>query len=84
MTPSPRQGPGFFRRAGPRSRVRVAGRWLVVAGVECEVAQGLARALVQAARRRTSQMVAAMSRIDSASSQPPSIHWKGQNRPAGW
>ena len=39
---------------------------------------------VQAARRRTSQMVTAMSRTDSASSQPPSIHWKGQNRLPGW
>jgi hypothetical protein len=39
---------------------------------------------VQAARRRTSQMVAAMSSSDSASSQPPSIHWNGQNRLAGW
>jgi hypothetical protein len=29
-------------------------------------------------------MVAAMSIADSASSQPPSIHWKGQNRLAGW
>jgi hypothetical protein len=38
----------------------------------------------QAARWRTSQMVAAMSSADSASSQPPSIHWKGQNRLAGW
>ena len=38
----------------------------------------------QAARRRTSQTVAAMSRTDSASSQPPSIHWKGQNRLPGW
>ncbi len=38
---------------------------------------------VQAARRRTSQTVAAMSSTDSASSQPPSIHWKGQNRLAG-
>jgi hypothetical protein len=38
---------------------------------------------VQAARRRTSQMVAAMSSADSASSQPPSIHWKGQNRLPG-
>jgi len=37
----------------------------------------------QAARRWTSQMVAAMSSADSASSQPPSIHWKGQNRLAG-
>ena len=38
----------------------------------------------QAARRRTSQTVAAMSSTDSASSQPPSIHWKGQNRLPGW
>ena len=37
----------------------------------------------QAARRRTSQTVAAMSSTDSASSQPPSIHWKGQNRLPG-
>jgi alpha-1,2-mannosyltransferase len=37
----------------------------------------------QAARRRTSQMVAAMSSTDSASSQPPSIHWNGQNRLPG-
>jgi hypothetical protein len=37
----------------------------------------------QAARRRTSQTVAAMSSIDSASSQPPSIHWNGQNRLPG-
>jgi hypothetical protein len=29
-------------------------------------------------------MVAAMSSADSASSQPPSIHWKVQNRLAGW
>jgi hypothetical protein len=38
----------------------------------------------QAARRRTSQMVAAMSSADSTSSQPPSMHWNGQNRLAGW
>ena len=37
----------------------------------------------QAARRRTSQMVAAMSSTDRASSQPPSINWKGQNRLPG-
>jgi hypothetical protein len=37
----------------------------------------------QAARRRTSQTVAAMSSTDSASSQPPSIHWNGQNRLVG-
>jgi len=38
---------------------------------------------VQAARRRTSQTVAAMSSTDRASSQPPSIHWNGQNRLPG-
>jgi hypothetical protein len=42
----------------------------------------------QAARRRTSQTVAAMSSTDSASSQPPSIHWNGQTtrsgRPGSW
>ena len=39
---------------------------------------------VQAARRRTNQTVTAMSSADSASSQPPSIHWNAQNRLAGW
>jgi hypothetical protein len=29
-------------------------------------------------------MVTAMSSADSASSQPLSIHWNGQNRLAGW
>jgi hypothetical protein len=38
----------------------------------------------QAARRWTSQMLAVMSSADGTSSQPPSIHWKGQNRVAGW
>ena len=38
----------------------------------------------QVARRRTSQTVAAMSSADSASSQPPSLHWNGQNRLASW
>ncbi len=38
----------------------------------------------QAARRRTSQTVAVMSSTASASSQPPSIHWNGQNRLPGW
>jgi len=37
-----------------------------------------------AARRRTSQTVAATRSRESARSQPPSIHWNGQNRPAGW
>jgi hypothetical protein len=36
------------------------------------------------ARRRTSQTVAAMRTRESASSQPPSIHWNCQNRLAGW
>jgi hypothetical protein len=40
--------------------------------------------LDQAARRWTSQMAAVMSSADSASSQPPSIHWNGQNRLADW
>jgi hypothetical protein len=39
---------------------------------------------VQAARRRTSHTVTAMSSTESASRQPPSIHWNGQNRLAGW
>jgi hypothetical protein len=29
-------------------------------------------------------MVAAISSTDSASSQPLSIHWNGQNRLPGW
>ena len=37
----------------------------------------------QVARRRTSQTVTAISRADSKSSQPPSIHWNGQNLLAG-
>src|ERR1039457_7724083 len=39
--------------------------------------------MAQAARRGTSQTVAAMSSTDSVSSQPPSIHWEGQNRLLG-
>ena len=38
---------------------------------------------LQAARRRTSQTVAAIRIKDSASSQPPSIHWNVQKRLAG-
>ena len=38
----------------------------------------------QAARRRTSQAVAARRSRENASSQPLSIHWKGQNRLSGW
>ncbi|MGH3226308.1 MAG: hypothetical protein ACRDPY_47810 [Streptosporangiaceae bacterium] len=38
----------------------------------------------QAARRRTSQMVTAIRSADSTTSQPVSIHWKGQNRVTGW
>jgi hypothetical protein len=44
----------------------------------------LGQAVRQAARRRTSQTVAARSSGDRARSQPPSIHWKGQYRLPGW
>ena len=59
---------------------------LVAAVAGTMAAGGLSRGCraAQAARRRTSQTVAAMSRTDSASSQPPSIHWNGQNRLPGW
>ena len=59
---------------------------LVAAAVRTMAAGGLSRGCqaAQAARRRTSQTVTAMSSTDSASSQPPSIHWKGQNRLPGW
>jgi hypothetical protein len=59
---------------------------LVAAVVRTMAAGGLSRGCqaAQAARRRTSQTVAAMSSTDSASSQPPSIHWNGQNRLTGW
>ena len=50
---------------------------LSVLGSVC--AAFLSTAGVQVGRRRTSQRVAAMSSTDRASSQPPSIHWKGQN-----
>jgi len=39
--------------------------------------------LDQAARRRTSQIAAAMATADSASSQLPSMSWKCQKRLAG-
>jgi hypothetical protein len=64
--------------------IGVAG--LVAAVVRTMAAGRLSRGCqaAQAARRRTSQTVAAMSSTDSASSQPPSIHWNGQNRLTGW
>jgi len=37
-----------------------------------------------AARRWTNQTAVPMRSRESANSQPPSIHWKGQNRLAGW
>jgi hypothetical protein len=49
--------------------IRAALRVARVAVIRCRGGRA-----VQAARRRTSQMVAAMSSADSASSQPPSIH----------
>ncbi len=57
------------------------GRWFTPRRTAAAAGLGGMR---QAARRWTSQMVAAMRSADSASSQPPSIHWKGQNRLAGW
>ena len=39
--------------------------------------------MLQAARRRTSQIVAPMRSRESASSQPPSMNWNDQNRLAG-
>jgi hypothetical protein len=39
---------------------------------------------IQAARRRTSQTVAAIRISERASSQPPSMSWKCQNRLSGW
>ena len=71
---------GELERDGPLVVALVA----AVAGTMA--AGGLSRGCraAQAARRRTSQTVAAMSRTDSASSQPPSIHWNGQNRLPGW
>ena len=47
-----------------------------------ELAGGVAAA-GQAARRRTSQTVAAMSSTDSTSSQPASMNCMGQNRLTG-
>ena len=44
----------------------------------------LAAGAVQVALWWTSQTVAAMSSIDSATSQLASIHWNAQNRLAGW
>jgi hypothetical protein len=68
-------GNPFHRRGGPGCRGRQDyGCWRVEPRLPD----------IQAARRRTSQMVAAMRISESASSQPLSIHWKGQNRLAGW
>jgi Tfp pilus assembly protein PilF len=47
---------------------------------EGNVAEAHKPARGQAAWRRTSQTVAPMSSTDSASSQPPSIHWKGESQ----
>jgi hypothetical protein len=69
----------------PREPVSSARLALVAAAVRTMAAGRLSRGCqaAQAARRRTSQTVTAMSSTDSASSQPPSTHWKGQNRLPG-
>jgi hypothetical protein len=68
--------------------LRTAGGHYGFPGLHLEERNGRRRysaaGLHQVARRWTSQMVAAMSSTDSASSQPPSIHWNGQSRLAGW
>jgi hypothetical protein len=71
------------RSAGTRSIGAVA---LVAAVVRTMAAGRLSCGCqaAQAARRRTSQTVTAMSSTDSASSHPLSIHWNAQNRLAGW
>ena len=74
--------PGHDPLAGWRFRPP-SGRRVVQRGCPGAVTRCRARRSSQAARRRTSQTVAAMSSTDSASSQPPSIHWNGQNRVAG-
>jgi hypothetical protein len=48
------------------------------------VADAVHRRPAQAARRRTSQMVTAMSSTESISSQPASMNWKCQYRVSGW
>jgi len=68
------------RPALPPGAFRQNGRWLYSPSNR----SGPHGGMHQAARRRTSQTVAAMSSTDSASSQPPSIHWNGQNRLTGW
>lgn len=45
---------------------------------------GPASGQAQVAWWRISQTVAAPSSTERASSQPPSMSWKGQKRPAGW
>jgi dimethylargininase len=73
------------RPGAPARRAEVAGVAPAVQSLGLRTAQIQAPGGPgQAARRRTSQMVAAMSSADSASSQPASIHWTGQNRLAGW
>ena len=59
---------------------------LVAWVVRTVAAGGLSRGCqaAQAARRRTSQTVAAIRISERASSQPPSMSWKCQNRLSGW
>jgi hypothetical protein len=70
--------PGSVLDAGTETATRAVAGTMAAGGLS----RGCGEA--QAARRRTSQTVAAMSRTDSASTQPPSIHWNGRNRLPGW
>jgi len=76
-----RQVPGLASAAGI-ILVMIAGIGAIRTGARTPAASADPRR-VQVARRRTSQTVAAMSSTDSASSQPPSIHWNAQSRVAG-
>jgi PAS domain S-box-containing protein len=84
-TPRPRRA--FWTDEGGRGLQLIAAlcdRWgtrYVPAGKVIWTEQSLPGG--QAGRRRTRQTVTAMSSADSASSQPPSMHWNGQNRLAG-
>ncbi len=71
---NPADEPTDVRRLGPVERWQ-----MVKVHVSDEMCPG-----VQAALRRTSQTVMAMSNTDNASSHPPSIHWNGQKWLAGW
>jgi hypothetical protein len=82
--------PGNFHSRSTGAHDRRARDFVAQGEAEAAVAVGLWPSHsrsghgVQATRRRTSHTVTAMSSTESASNQPPSIHWNGQYRLAGW